>query len=62
MQQFAAVSREASRVVYQPLHGFTAVDLGYQRGDAVSNFVTKIVQPNAAASRAPEIWVWTISR
>jgi superfamily II DNA or RNA helicase len=42
MQQFAAVARDASQIVYQPLHGFTAVDLGYQRGDAVSNFVTKI--------------------
>jgi hypothetical protein len=25
-----------------PLHGFTAVDLGYQRGDAVSNLINKI--------------------
>ncbi|WP_237607394.1 DEAD/DEAH box helicase [Roseimaritima sediminicola] len=24
-----------------PLHGFTAVDLGYQKGDAISNFVHK---------------------
>ena len=28
-----------------PLHGFTAVDLGYQRGDAVSNIVNKFDEP-----------------
>jgi hypothetical protein len=27
-----------------PLHGFTAVDLGYQPGNAVSNLVNKIDQ------------------
>ncbi|MFG0241661.1 MAG: helicase-related protein [Phycisphaerales bacterium JB054] len=42
MQQFACVTRGTDEIVYQPLHGFTAVDLGYQRGDAVSNFVAKI--------------------
>jgi superfamily II DNA or RNA helicase len=42
MQQFACVEGDAGQVVYQPLHGFTAVDLGYQQGDAVSNFVTKV--------------------
>ena len=36
--------------VYQPLHGFTAVDLGYQRGDAVSNFVNRIDEPSFAAT------------
>ena len=41
MQQFACVSNGETDTVYQPLHGFTAVDLGYQQGDAVSNFVTK---------------------
>ena len=43
MQQFAAVQAGASatvpNAVYMPLHGFTAVDLGYQRGNAVSNIV-----------------------
>jgi SNF2 family DNA or RNA helicase len=39
MQQFAVVD---DRVVYQPLHGFTSADLGYERGDAVSNVVTKL--------------------
>lgn len=28
-----------------PLHGFTAVDLGYQQGDAVSNFINKFEVP-----------------
>ncbi len=42
MQQFAAVQTTgpaAPNAVYMPLHGFTAVDLGYQRGNAVSNIV-----------------------
>jgi len=42
MQQFACLQDGESQVVYQPLHGFTAVDLGYQRGNAVSNFVSRI--------------------
>jgi len=42
MQQFACLETDDAQVVYQPLLGFTAVDLGYQRGDAVSNFVNKI--------------------
>src|SRR5438309_1146781 len=29
MQQFAAVTSDGSESVYLPLHGFTAVDLGY---------------------------------
>src|SRR5690606_29684019 len=39
MQQFACIKTKSEEAVYQPLHGFTAVDLGYQQGDAVSNFV-----------------------
>ncbi len=42
MQQFACVETQDSNTVYLPLHGFTAVDLGYQQGDAVSNFVNKL--------------------
>lgn len=45
MQQFACVQQSSGSTVYQPLHGMTAVDLGYQSGDAVSNFVTKIDEP-----------------
>ncbi|MDJ0338700.1 helicase-related protein [Cryobacterium sp. PH31-O1] len=39
MQQFATVDDKAT---YQPIQGFTAADLGYERGNSVSNFVTKI--------------------
>ncbi|MCK9213892.1 MAG: SNF2-related protein [Rhodoferax sp.] len=49
MQQFAAVQAGVSatvpNAVYMPLHGFTAVDLGYQRGNAVSNIVNKFDEP-----------------
>ena len=41
MQQFAGVQSEDGASIYMPLHGFTAVDLGYQRGDAVSNLINK---------------------
>jgi hypothetical protein len=39
MQQFAVID---DRVAYMPLQGFTSADLGYERGDAVSNLVNKI--------------------
>jgi len=42
MQQFAYVQDEKQAFAYAPLHGFTAVDLGYQQGDAVSNIVHKL--------------------
>ncbi|HMO15667.1 MAG TPA: helicase-related protein [Pirellulaceae bacterium] len=42
MQQFVCVKDQDASSVYLPLHGFTAVDLGYQRGNAVSNFVNKL--------------------
>ena len=45
MQQFAGVQTAGDAAVYMPLHGFTAVDLGYQRGDAVSNIVNKFDEP-----------------
>ena len=41
MQQFACVQQGQQDIVYMPLYGFTAVDLGYQRGDAVSNIVNR---------------------
>lgn len=41
MQQFACLNKGDDASAYMPLHGFTAVDLGYQRGDAISNFITK---------------------
>jgi hypothetical protein len=44
MQQFACVQTGGSETAYMPLHGFTAVDLGYQQGDAVSNLVNKMTE------------------
>lgn len=48
MQQFAYVSQPSSEqqsVAYMPLQGFTAVDLGYQKGNAVSNFINRFAEP-----------------
>jgi hypothetical protein len=48
MQPFASVEAggsDESRTVYMPLHGFTAVDLGYQAGNAVSNLINKMDEP-----------------
>ena len=42
MQQFAHVQAAQSSTAYMPLQGFTAVDLGYQKGDAVSNFINRM--------------------
>lgn len=42
MQQFACVEGPEGVTAYMPLHGFTAVDLGYQQGDAVSNLVNRL--------------------
>src|SRR5699024_9434332 len=44
MQHSACLRTAEERAVYQPLHGFTAVDLGYQPGNAVSNYVTRFSQ------------------
>lgn len=41
MQQFITVDAGGSKASYMPLHGFSAVDLGYEKGNAVSNFVMK---------------------
>ncbi len=46
MQQFAVVKNKDDSAVYMPLHGFTAVDLGYQLGNAVSNIVNKFDEPS----------------
>ncbi len=45
MQQFICIQGQESNTAYAPLHGFTAVDLGYQQGDAVSNFVNRLDDP-----------------
>lgn len=47
MQQFAVVDDQA---VYQPIQGFTSADLGYERGNAVSNVVTKLDEAPMAAT------------
>src|SRR5262249_12348407 len=49
MQQFICLNG-STQAIYQPLHGFTAVDLGYQPGNAVSNFVNKIDEPSFTAT------------
>lgn len=46
MQQFAVVD---DTVAYQPIQGFTSADLGYERGNAVSNMVTKLDDAPMAA-------------
>jgi superfamily II DNA or RNA helicase len=50
MQQFACVQSSEQNAVYMPLHGFTAVDLGYQQGNAVSNFINRMDEPTATRS------------
>jgi superfamily II DNA or RNA helicase len=42
MQQFAVVDDKAA---YMPLQGFTTADLGFERGNAVSNMVHRIDEP-----------------
>lgn len=41
MQQFMCVDGQKEPAAYMPITGFTAVDLGYQKGDAVSNIVNR---------------------
>lgn len=47
MQQFACIESSVNSA-YMPLAGFTAVDLGYQKGNAVSSFVNKVDEPTQA--------------
>lgn len=59
MQPFAVVQATGTDTAYMPLHGFTAVDLGYQKGNAVSNLVNKMDEPSFAAtylSLFDQIW------
>ena len=59
MQQFTCVQSAGTEVAYMPLHGFTAVDLGYQPGNAVSNLVNKLDVPAVTAtylSLFDQIW------
>jgi hypothetical protein len=41
MQAFATTHHADDTVAYMPLNGFTAVDLGYQRSDAISNITNR---------------------
>ena len=41
MQQFICVENNSEQIAYMPVNGFTAVDLGLQKGDAVSNIVNR---------------------
>jgi len=50
MQQFACIENQPTNSVYLPLYGFTAVDLGYQKGNAVSNFINKLTDPATTAT------------
>ena len=59
MQQFACANKPDNNVIYMPLSGFTAVDLGYQKGNAVSNFVNRIDERNMSQtylSLFDQIW------
>ena len=60
MQQFASVQAKETATAYMPLHGFTAVDLGYQQGNAVSNLVNKMDEATFTStyiSLFDQIWV-----
>ena len=50
MQQFACIEGKDQNNAYMPLNGFTAVDLGYEQGNAVSNFVHKIGEPTQVSA------------
>ncbi|MBL3593386.1 MAG: DEAD/DEAH box helicase family protein [Synergistaceae bacterium] len=50
MQQFACIRHEGDETAYMPLQGFTTVDLGYQRGDALSNIVNRFDEPSVTAT------------
>lgn len=45
MQPFAHVQRQDSDAAYMPLSEFTAVDLGYQQGDTLSNYTQVMDEP-----------------
>lgn len=48
MQQFAHIQKNKAGAAYMPLSGFTAVDLGYQQGDAISNYTQVMDEPQFA--------------
>lgn len=50
MQQFACIQSIGTVTAYTSLNGFTAVDLGYQQSNAVSNLVSKVDEPKYTAT------------
>lgn len=48
MQPFACIQQAQEELAYMPLHGFSAVDLGYQQGNAISNMVNRFESPFAS--------------
>ncbi len=59
MQPFAVVKSSEQQTVYQPLQGFTAVDLGYQKSNAISNLVIGMNEPTSTVtflSLFEQIW------
>jgi SNF2 family DNA or RNA helicase len=46
MQQFACITHDSTESIYMPLQGFTAVDLGYQKGNAFSNLINRLDDPS----------------
>ena len=59
MQQFACLQNHQKSIAYMPLQGFTAVDLGYQKGNAVSNIITKFEESESTKtwlSLFDQIW------
>lgn len=59
MQQFICVDGGAEPVAYMPVNGFTAVDLGLQKGNAVSNMVNRFdgaPHTNAYLDLFNQIW------
>ena len=50
MQPFACVQTDSGDTAYTSLHGFTAVDLGYQQGNAVSSLTHKMDEPQFTAT------------
>lgn len=60
MQQFAVVD---DRAAYTSLQGFTTADLGYERGDAVSNLVNRLDEaPLASAYLRTFDQIWSSSQ
>lgn len=59
MQPFAAVQNNGQDTVYMPIQGFTAVDLGYQQSNAISNIVNKFTETpftNTYLSLFDQLW------